>query len=90
MKNGHGPILETWKIEHGIEIVVEKVWNLQERESRRKDRILIVNKHNWSNTNKGLEVFGDRLIKSVCYKPLGCALGVPEPNNLIKGALSMG
>jgi hypothetical protein len=51
---------------------------------------LIIDKHNWSNTDERLEIFGEIIVKSIGNKPLSGSLRVTEPDNLVEVALGVG
>jgi hypothetical protein len=50
---------------------------------------LVIDKHNWSNTDESLEIFGEIVVKSIGNKPLCGALRVTEPDHLVEVALGV-
>jgi hypothetical protein len=50
---------------------------------------LVIDKHNWSDTDESLEIFGEIVVKSISNKPLCGSLRVTEPYYLVEVPLSV-
>ncbi len=89
VEEGSGPVSDAWNVEEAIDLEVGEVWDLEEVQDSSKHTVLIIDIHNWSQSNEGFEVLGKVGIKRICNEPLSCSLRVAEPDNLREVALSV-
>lgn len=89
VENRCGPVCEARQVEQGIEAVVEEVRHFKKVQEGSENTLLVVDIHNRSHANEGLEILGKVLIKSVSDEPLSSTLGMPKPDDLREVSLSM-